>query len=1014
MNQKSNIENVYELTPLQSGILFSKLNNDKSTDYHVQYEVEYDFQLDSEIVEICINAIFEKHEILRTAFVIPKSTGVPKQVVLKNRRPNIQYLNADASMEQIKSNDLNKSFNLQDDCLFRMYVLNSECSSKILFSFHHIIMDGWSADILLNEFYEVYKKLAKGEDISNYSNNAFKFSDYIKWINQQEDLEGIDYWKKILSGYENSISIDKHHRDNSTLSNMERVKKALDETLSKQVIELSKRLNVTVNSVIESIWGLILAKYNYVDDVVFGKVVSGRQADIKGIEQAVGLFINTIPARVEFKDDETAEELIKKNHRQGIESIEYSYCSLSEINKEFSQKIVNTLFVFENYGGGNGDGQEDEMRVLSAREQVDCDITCVTYLDGDILNIELMYDPHDYIAEDMESILDRMENAILQICNHPMIKIGDIEWILANEISQTLNVANATDYELEYDNILQLFNKKVDENPNKVIAVCNEQEMTYLELDNSVKSLAEELRKKGVGKQDYVIIKIDRDINILIIVLSILTVGAVYVPVDKSYPQKRIDYIIKESGAKVIVSDEDETQHPDCEIINIKRDEIYTKNIESNTKVEQIGHDDVAYCLYTSGTTGNPKGVMVTHGNLLNYCYNSRYNVAGKAFTDENDVIIAITSFSFDMFVTESLLPLANGIKVVIANNDEFNNPTEIKKLIEKYKVNLIQTTPSKMKLIMTGMDRLPSSMKAVVLGGEALPDELCRQIKENSDVKIFNGYGPTETTVFSTICEYDIENLLGGNISNTKIYIMNNGKKCGVDMAGEICILGKGVSRGYLNNEDLTSQKYITIDNELMYKSGDLGKWTKEGRIKFLGRRDEQVKIRGLRIELKEIETCIKRIEGINETAVLVNNNRIYAFYSSNENININFIKSYISEFLPVYMLPSKYIKVEEMPVNINGKLDKKKLLSLDIDDDQKEYIPPTTKKEIEIINVFEEILKKDKIGLDDNFFDLGGDSMKAIIAITKLKGLGYSLSLRDLMKAAKFENIIKRSIEI
>lgn len=1014
MNVKNEIENIYELTPLQKGILFNKLNKDKGNDYHVQFEVEYDFQLDNDKVEMCMNLLNDKYEMLRTAFVIPKSTGVPKQVVLKHRSPEIHYLNGDVDMEQIKTNDLDNPFDLQKDCLLRVYLINYPCSSKILFSFHHIIMDGWSADILMSEFDELYKKVAKGENLANYSENPFKFSDYIKWINKQGSLQGIEYWKELLSGYENSLSIDKTPIKDSTLGNMERTKKVLSIELSVKVIELSKQLNVTVNSIVESIWGLTLCKYNYADDAVFGKVVSGRQADIKGIENAIGLFINTIPARVKISEDETVEELIVKTHKQGIESIEYSYCSVGDIKKEFSQNILNTIFVFENYGNNNGGSKEDGMRVVSAREQVDCDITCVAFLDDDILNVELMYDPHDYTSEDMQVVLDRMEKMILQICHSPMMKIGDIELTLDDELKQMFNNFNMSDFEIGSDDIIQMFNKKVVENPNKIIAACNDQEISYLEIENGVNSLAEELRRRGVKKQDYVIIMINRDIDILIIMLSILTVGAIYVPIDKSYPKKRIEYILADTGARMIITDDSEVYYPKCELINIKRDNIYEKKVGCDVRKEQINDDDVAYCLYTSGTTGKPKGVMVTHGNLRNYCANNIYNIRGKAIKDDDLVILSVTTFSFDIFVTESILALINGIKVVIANNDEFNCPDKIKSLIDKYNVNIIQTTPSKMKLFLTGMERISPKIKVIILGGESVTDELCGRIRKISNARIYNAYGPTETTVFSTCCEFEHENILGRPIANTKIFVMNGKQKCGVGMVGEVCILGKGVSKGYINNEQLTGQKFLITEDGRMYKSGDLGKWTKDGEILFLGRRDEQVKIRGLRIELREIEECIKNIDGVKEIAVLVDKSNICVFYTSDNQIDNSLIRSYLSDYLPNYMVPSRYIKVDKMPVNINGKLDKKKLLLLNVDKKQKEYIPPKTQKETEIIAVFEVVLNKEKISLDDNFFELGGDSMKAIIAITKLKNAGYDLSLRDLMKAIRFENIVKRSIEI
>lgn len=1009
---RDNIENIYELTPLQKGMLFNYLNNISSSDYHVQYEIDFDYLINKKDIEKCMECLFNRYEMLRTSFVVTKSMGVPRQIVLKYRQPEIHYVSDDISVEEIKIRDLNKPFDLQTDCLLRLYVFSNGYYSKILFTFHHIIMDGWSADIFFNEFDELCKLMFEGKAIENLNSDTFKFSNYVNWINKQSSLQGIEYWKNMLSGYENSISIEKNPIQDSILNTVERVKKEYNGILSKEMSDLAKRLNVTVSSIVETIWGIVLGKYNYVDDVVFGKVVSGRQADIEGIEKAIGMFINTIPTRIKIEDNCVVEELIKVVHKQNIDSIEHSYCLLGDIEKEFSQKLINIIYIFENYGTDSG--TQEGMKIKSAREQIDCDITCIAYIEDGNINVELMYDPHNYLNEDMKIILERMEKICFQICNVPMLKIGEIELALECEISKMFNEFNCTETEIQYDNIIQMFDEKVTENPDKVIAVCNEKEITYLELYNKVNRCALELVERGIKKQQYVIIMVDRSIEMLITMLSILRIGAIYIPIDKSYPRKRIEYIVKDTAAKLIISDEDNLSYLDCDCLNIADFFNGVKKSNCNCIQSVIDDKDVAYCIYTSGTTGNPKGVLITHNNLVNYCNKNKHNIMGKVIKNDNAVIISVTTFTFDIFVTESLLSLVNGVKIIIANNDEYNDPNKIGCLIEKHNVNIIQTTPSKMQLLLCDNNKFLENIKVILLGGESVSMKLYRKIKICSGAEIYNVYGPTETTVWSTICEYKKENIIGRPIANTKVYIMNGKNLCGVEMIGEICILGKGVAKGYVNNQELTKQKFVYTSRGKMYKTGDLGKWTKDGQILFLGRRDDQIKVRGLRIELKEIEQCIKRVEGIKDVIVLIDKNKnICAFYVSDVIIDRNYINEQISKMLPSYMLPTKYIKVEKMPVNLSGKLDKKKLLSFDNSDNEKDYIPPISKKEKEIVKVFIEVLAHEKIGMNDNFFDLGGDSMKAIIAITKLENMGYSITLRDIMKSAKIGNIIKRTEE-
>ena len=534
-------------------------------------------------------------------------------------------------------------------------------------------------------------------------------------------------------------------------------------------------------------------------------------------------------------------------------------------------------------------------------------------------------------------------------------------------------------------NVVELFEAQVDKYPDKTAVIACDTTLTYLELNEQANIIAHSLFACGIQKGDIVAFKLKRRSYLLCVLMGIIKSGATYLPIDPDYPQERINYMLADSNAKVCITEE-----------NLGT---FQNNKNKNNPNVSIESTDVCYCIYTSGSTGKPKGTLLTHGNVYNYVRADKNNVFGRIITESDKRIISVTTVGFDIFVTESLLPLANGLEIVLANESQAKLQAELDDLIYKYPVDVLQTTPTKLKSLLIDKSLLGflMNLKAIVLGGESLDEALVEILSACADAKIYNIYGPTETTVCSTIEEVrkikDIH--IGKPIANTQIYIVDKFMNIvPIGITGELCIAGDGVGA-----PELTAEKFI--DNPFgkgkLYKTGDLAYWREDGNIVYVGRNDFQVKIRGLRIELGEIENAISGIDGISQAVVVVRKNTdgrqlICAFYTGTET-DAKEIRSHIGKKLPKYMLPHIFTYLNEMPLTSSGKINRKALPEVDLYaiDTAVEYIAPQTEQEKILVSAIEATLSVDKVGIMDNFFDIGGDSLKAIELISKLEKQGY-----------------------
>ncbi|MGM9977963.1 MAG: amino acid adenylation domain-containing protein [Clostridium sp.] len=1022
-----NVDDIYSLTPMQEGMLYHRLLDKTSSSYFLQQVIKFKGNLEIDKVQEAMELLSYKYDVLRTSILSSKKLKKPRQIVLKEKImefSQIDISNKEDNLrlfQRIKNDDIERGFDLEDNSLSRVTIVKiNKDDYRMIWSFHHIIMDGWCISLILNDFINYYSLLSNGEKkliikekIDSDKKSIANYGDYVRWLENQDTNEALNYWKDLLSEYDNSAEIPSINISSNTESQVEKKSIIIDKKISDSIKTISNKENVTINTILETVWGIMLQKYTRCDDVVFGKVVSGRNAELKNIDKAVGLFINTIPVRVCYNSGLTYKELLNENQKQALESMKYDYCPLAEIQNQSSLKkdLIKTLFVFENYYINEENNVEElqnlQVEIESVREQTNYQITIVSSF-IDKLNISAMYDPKIYSEREIEVLLERMNLILEQIVENPEIKISDIQIVTKKEKNKILKEFNDTYLEVNKDKCIhEMFEEQVAKNPNKRALILNDSEMSYGELNEKANKLARFIRSKNIKQDEKVVILTQRTMETIVAIYAVMKAGACYVPIDPTYPIERINYMIEDSEAKLILTEAEglniETNVEKVDIKDEKNYEFSGENLENiNTP------NDLAYIIYTSGTTGKPKGVMIEHRGVINLrdYFVKLYNV------NEKDVVLQFANLIFDASVWEMTMSLLTGASLCLVPKEIIENTKKFEKYVREKNVSITILPPAYLAQVDI------NNVRIITTGGSESNKNIVSKIKNS---RYINAYGPTENTVCATHWE-KIDDIvpekipIGKPISNNKIYILNGNNLCGIGIAGELCVSGPSVARGYLNREELTKEKFVQNPfnkNERMYRTGDLARWLPDGNIEYLGRIDEQVKIRGFRIELGEIENIIRNEENIEDVVAIVKHdvlgeNYICAYVTSKVDLSIGEIKKNISQVLPDYMVPTYIMQIPKIPINKSGKVAKNELPEI-VQSNLREYVAPRNEGEEKLVKIFNEVLSNtDSIGIKDNFFELGGHSLKAIKLVNAIEeAFGIRLSLKEIFKYPTVESL-------
>ena len=1008
----------YCLSSAQKRIYYSCLKDKQSLIYNISGGIIFDKCLDKYKLEKCFKKIIKRHSSLRTFFKNKENEIV--QIVKKNIHYKLDYI-------EEKTDDINlicskyiEPFDLSKAPLFRTKLIKLKNNKELLFlDIHHIISDGTSLKILIEELFDLYND-------KDLSNKDLEYKDYIIWETEQLKNDNI---KELKSFWINQFKDDipllnmpaKNPRPNVQSFVGSNYFETLDNTTYKKILQTAKRLNITPYMLMLAIYYITLSKYTSQNDIIVGTPVIGREAP--ELSNLIGMFVNSLPIRIKIDNKITFEEFC--NTVKNVCTKDFAHQSypfdllINELNykRDISRNpLFDTMFIYQNEGYPtiNNDNSNIEYFIPNNHiSKFDLSLEIVPINQKYELRFEYCTKLFD------ENFIIRFAKHYINILNTVIsksdIKLYNIAMLSEDEKNQILYDFNSGNIDYSKDKtIIELFEEQALKKPDNISIVFENQEITYKELNEKANKYARFLQSESVNSKSIVAILLPKSQNLIALILSILKLDATYILIDPSLPKDRIEYMLEDSKASFLVTSKN--------TINISfEDKIIFENIESDYTnyigsniTDIIHHNEKITILYTSGSTGKPKGIELYDIGFINIVKAHNYHMNTKKCNN----FLSFSSISFDMFQVELFVPLLNGSKIILTNDEEQRNPILLTDLIIKYDINFILSTPSKISLIFEQENISFPNLKVIQLGGEKLSSNIISIIKKATNATIYNAYGPSEITACCTCKEITNNTItIGKPICNMGVLILDsNNNLVPVGIPGEICIYGVGLSSGYTNNESLTKKSFIKLPwfEHTLYKSGDIGYFNELGEIVYIDRKDNQIKLRGLRIELSEIKTVLLTHPDIITCHIIVKNNEyLSAFIVSNKKLNTRDIRTFLQNKLPLYMIPRYITQIESMPINQNGKIDIKKLDTLHESNISNDYIAPRTAKEKIFCKIWESLLKT-KVGIYDDIFELGADSLLAIKFKTMLIKYNINISYSDIFKYPKIHDLCKEIKEI
>ncbi|MEC0538176.1 amino acid adenylation domain-containing protein [Bacillus inaquosorum] len=1033
MTKANSIQDIYPLSYMQEGMLFHSLLQKDSQAYVEQASFTIEGKVNSQFFQNSINALVARHDIFRTIF-ISQNVSSPQQVVLRERNiivqeKDITHLNEEKQtqfIEQLKEKDRAQGFHLQKDMLMRIALIQTgESQYTCIWTFHHIMMDGWCLSIVLKEFLHIYASYVNATPIS--LEPVQPYGSYIKWLMEQDKEQAVSYWEHYLSGHEQQTMLPKQKKTKGR-SRQEHVTFSFSKEESSRLSEIAAREEVTLSTIFHTIWGILLQKYNNNDDAVFGSVISGRPAEIEDIEHMVGLFINTIPIRVQGAKTPFIQ-LIKDMQKDRLAAEAYSYHPLYEIQagSAVKQGLIDHILVFENYP------VQQEIQMLNKQEHASdlfqihnftvADETNYSFYlmvaPGEEIHIKMSYDAEQHDRSFVLSVKEHLLNAVSQILNNPNLPPAEID--ITTDIEKRQLIGEIADRTPVYETIHAMFEKQAEKTPDANAVIDQTCSLTYKELNKSANRLARHLRTKGVARQEPVAIMMERSAALITGVLGILKAGGAIVPIDPHYPADRIRYILNDCGCSHVVSQAHLSASLDNNYLITHAEDI--ESTEDGSNIKSVNNaDDLLYMIYTSGTTGKPKGVQFEHRNMANLL---KFEFAHSGIDFEADVLQFATP-AFDVCYQEIFSALLKGGTLHIVPEAIKRDVPQLFAFINKHQTNIVFLPTAFIKMIFSERqlaNSFPHGVKHLITAGEQLIiSDIFQDVLRERGIHLHNHYGPSETHVVSTYTIHPGDPIpefppIGKPIGCTDLYILNHQKQlqpCGVP--GELYISGASVARGYVNQDKLTRDKFSSDPfrpGAIMYRTGDLARRLGDGNIEYIGRADNQVKIRGYRIEPQEIEVTLMNHPDIKEAAILIRQDQngeheLCAYYCSVQKLNAIDLRSYMASELPEYMIPAKWIWVDSIPLTPNGKVDQAALPAPDASISGNPYAAPRNLIEAKLSQIFEDVLKNGHIGIQDNFFDHGGHSLKATVLMSRIaKEFHVQVPLQDIFAHPTVEGL-------
>lgn len=1035
----------YEASSSQKRIYLQQQINPNDLSYNMPCMLEAEGKFDFNKFKQAVKQLIQTHESLRTRFL--NNDGLIVQKIEDTTSPFIQLFDKDfiSTIYPVQGFPIQEEefidklqewfvrpFDLSQLPLLRVLVMkDSEYKHYLLFDMHHIISDGMSIKVLIQDLTDLYKG-------SGVKKLLIQYKDYSEWqsvfLKSNKLVKDKAYW---VNQFKNGIPLLDipldHNRPKVRNFKGEHVHMEIPKVLKIRLDRLSSENECTLFMVLFAALNLLLSRYSRQDDIVIGTPTMGRAHP--DTERIIGSFINILPIKVKHNSSKRFSEFLEEVKMQVVsdfEHQEYPYELLVEqldYERIFNRNpLFDILFIMQNLFDDTIIMENLKLKHSPFLKNTSkYDISVLATETKNKLRIEMEYSTQLFEKATVEKILQnyiRVLEIVAEKPHIPMKEICILPWSEINTLLYEFNKPNSEPYQIKPESIEnnlihKLFEIQVEKHPRKTAIVFENRQMNYSELNQKANLLALHVKARGAKVGDLIVIYTDRSFEMLIAVIAVLKAGCAYLPIDPKYPNYRTQFMIEDSRAKMILTQQKyltRLSSFEIETIDIGVNFITDKEI-MNLQNNQ-NENSLAYVIYTSGSTGTPKGVCIEHKSVCNFIR----GVCQTINFDTSSCILSFTTICFDIFFLETILPLTQGSKVVIANEREVYSTEEILGIITHHGVNMLQATPSRVRMLLKEPEstKLFHQIKILMIGGEMFSVKLLNELRKFSLSRIYNMYGPTETTIWSSIKDlsYTDHITIGKPILNTQFYIVDR-EYClqPIGVPGELCIAGEGLAKGYLDRETLTNERFVDNPFETrskMYRTGDLAKWNTKGEVELIGRIDQQVKIRGYRVELEEIEAVInefsENIEGIVAVHGDCEEGYLCAYLVYNNEINVDKLREFLIDRLPDNMVPSMFVRLKQFPHTLNGKIDRKKMLvSNSITRIEKAYVAPRDQLEEEIVRIWQEVLAKD-IGIDHSFFYLGGHSLNALTLLSKInEEIGVTISLKDFFLNPTIREIAK-----
>ncbi|MFF4431012.1 amino acid adenylation domain-containing protein [Streptomyces sp. NPDC001513] len=1027
--QYPGLADVWPLTPLQFGLLFETMRLEENAfDPHiVQVAFHVQGQVEPARMRVAAQALLDRYANLRTAFVTDASGDLTQLVLDEVELPwrvadlrELDEAGREEGLERILAEDHYAQFDPARPPMLRASLVRlAEETSELVLTVHHALFDGWSFPLLVRDLAYLY---ASGGDASEQP-RVPEYREFLRWLSRRDDKAAAAAWAKEMEGVgEATLLAAETPEDAGDDARVGQVDVPLPLDEARALKKRAAELGVSMGTLVQGVWALMLGQLTGKRDVIFGTTVSGRPAEVPGVDQMVGLFVNSLPIRAEYAPSDTLGQVLKNLQERQTALLDHHHFGLHRIQREAGLKeLFNTIVLFQSF-------PVDKEALGAANTAAGVSFTGIrpsagaAYLVGlaadaePYLRMILQYQRQAISAETVERIAERVLHILRQLIADPEIPVGALDVLHEAERERILLAFNETATQTPALTLPALFERKAAEAPHEVAVLFEDEKVTYGELDARANRLARALVERGVGPETVVGVALRRSPQWPVAVLAVTKAGGAYLPLDPAYPADRLTYMVEDSAIGLILTDGATAERlPDLPSQLLVLDAPEFAEALAGTddavltdaqRLSPLVVANTAYVIYTSGSTGRPKGVAVTHTGFANMVA----EVTELLGIDAGSRVLQFASPSFDISVAEMCMSLFAGGALVMADPDRLTPGAPLAETADTYGVTHAILTPTVLAAMPAGS---LSTVASLMVAGEATSPELVATWSAGR--RMFNGYGPTETTIGATVSELTAETTvsIGRPIRNTRVYVLDSALRPVLPgVPGELYIAGAGLTRGYVGRPELTAQRYVACPfgepGERMYRTGDLVEWTRDGELVFRGRTDNQIKIRGFRIELGEIESALTAHPTVDHGVVTARDNLAgdkqlvaYVVPAPGESVVAEALRKHLTSRMPEYMVPSAFVTLEKLPLTPNGKLDREALPDPEFTGGA-DYRAPRNPLETTLAKLFAEALELEKVGIDDDFFDLGGHSLRLTRLISRIRAvLGAKVPIRVMFGA-------------